>query len=211
MELLHIYFPFIFSSPRHAICPSSPCLSFLAPPPSGPHSLPVRVLAAADIWSGCLVIDWQVMRRLKGRWRQEQVFSTVFLASAKLPCPSLLYRSTLLPLSLCLSHVLFLLLSFLLFSIPLYPHPNSLPERRGLCNPSHGDTVGHRLSLYGENASAVEINRETSSPMLAAANWASDRSVKLSWGEDVTDLGNSVLKRLVLAFNMTLPVQIPHL
>lgn len=75
-----------------------PCYSPLLP--SFPDSLPVRVLAAADIWSGCLVIDWQVMRRLKGRWRQEQVFSTVFLASTKLPCPSLLHRTTPFPPSL---------------------------------------------------------------------------------------------------------------
>lgn len=72
-------------------------------------SLPAPVLAAADIWSGCLVIDWQVMRRLKGRWRQEQVFSTVFLASAKLPCPSLLHLCASLSLfSSFLSPVLFL-------------------------------------------------------------------------------------------------------
>lgn len=87
-----------------------PCYSPLLP--SFPDSLPVRVLAAADIWSGCLVIDWQVMRRLKGRWRQEQVFSTVFLASTKLPCPSLLHRTA--PLR-------FLLLSLLL-SLPSFQH-----------------------------------------------------------------------------------------
>lgn len=109
------------------------------PPSSLPPSLPVRVLAAADIWSGCLVIDWQVMRRLKGRWRQEQVFSTVFLASAKLPCPSLLHRTNPLPPSFPPSF------------LPSFHHPLfSLPERRGLCNPSHGDTVRHGLSLYGE-------------------------------------------------------------
>lgn len=137
-------------------------LFFLCLPPL-PNSLPVRVLAAADIWSGCLVIDWQVMRRLKGRWRQEQVFSTVFLASTKLPCPSLLHHTTLLTLSLSL--VLSLLLSFL-----FPPSPLSLPERRGLCNPSRSDTVGHRLSLYGENAWAMEINRETNNKSHAGSS-----------------------------------------
>lgn len=139
-QLLHLL-PLRFLLSQTCNLSAPPLLPYTPLPPS----LPVRGLAAADIWSGCLVIDWQVMRRLKGRWRQEQVFSTVFLASTKLPCPSLLQRITLLSPSLTHS---------LTHSFPPSfhrpPPPFSLPERRGLCNPSHGDTVGHRLSLYGE-------------------------------------------------------------
>lgn len=116
-QLLHLL-PLLFQL-------SQRCNLSLSLPSFFPPSLSARVLAAADIWSGCLVIDGQVMRRLKGRWRQEQVFGTVFLAGTKLPCPSLLHRAT--P-------------SFFLSFFPSF-------LRSGLCNPSHGDTVGRGLSL----------------------------------------------------------------
>lgn len=119
-----------------------------------PPSLPVRVLAAADIWSGCLVIDWQVMRRLKGRWRQEQVFSTVFLASTKLPCPSLLHRTTPLPPSL--TH------SFPPSFLPSFHHPPFLFLREEDYAIHHAVTRSDIDCLYmGKNAWAMEINRET--------------------------------------------------
>lgn len=126
------------------------------PPPSSSTSLHVRGLAAADIWSGCLVIDWQVMRRLKGRWRQEQVFSTVFLASTKLPCPSLLQRTTPLPPSLTHSFPPSFLPSF------HHPPPPFLFLREADYAIHHTVTRSDIYCLYmGKNAWAMEINRET--------------------------------------------------